>query len=164
MQNCCNSTYNSLAPRKIFEHINELWCGTIVSQKCNGNPRTDNKNRQISHVMRKPMFYISRNKCTDQLHTNKEADQHLYFHYSVVIFNIVIVPFLYSLNPKFRASKPIFVVVQPDLCGTPCFIKFGWKCLESKQCRSRSDDAFYAASVLVLLPLVYRIFICVQLH
>ena len=82
VQNCCNSTYNSLAPRKIFEHINELWCRTIVSKKCNGNPRTDNNNRQISHVMRKPMFNISGNKCTDQLHTNKEADQHLYFHYS----------------------------------------------------------------------------------
>ena len=127
MQNCCNSTYNSLAPRKIFEHINELWCRTIVSQKCNGNPRTDNNNRQISHVMRKPMFYIRETNAQISFTLTRKLISTFIFTIVIVIFNIVIVPFLYSLNPKFTASKP-----------------------SCKQCRSRSDDAFYAASVLVL--------------
>ena len=98
MQNCCNSTYNSLAPRKIFEHINELWCRTIVSQKCNGNPRTDNNNRQISHVMRKPMFYIRETSAQISFTLTRKLISTFIFIIVIVIFNIVIVPFLYSLN------------------------------------------------------------------
>ena len=134
MQNYCNSTYNSLAPRKIFEHINELWCRTIVSQKCNGNLRTDNNNRQISHVMRKPMFYISRNKCTDQLHTNKEADQHLYFHYSDSNFQysdstipLLSISKIYSIKAIFcsRAAWFVWDMVENYNIG---FLMMGLKC------------------------------------
>ena len=47
--------------------------------------------------MRKPAFCICENKDADQLHGNGEADQCLYFHYTV--------RYLYFLNPKFPFSS-----------------------------------------------------------
>ena len=38
-------------------------------------------NENLSRIMRKQTFYICENRDTDQLHSNREADQHLYFHY-----------------------------------------------------------------------------------
>ena len=36
----------------------------------------------IELIMRKPAFCICKNKDADQLGGNREADQHLYFHYT----------------------------------------------------------------------------------
>ena len=61
--------------------------------------------------MRKPMFCIYENKDADQLRGNREADQHLCFHY------------IDSTIPRLSKSKisslqPSSVAVQPGLCRT----------------------------------------------
>ena len=65
----------------------------------------------MSRVMRKPDFCICKNKDTDQLRGNREADQRLCFcHTDSTI----------PLLPKSEISSiyPSCVVVQPGLCGT----------------------------------------------
>ena len=61
--------------------------------------------------MRKPAFYICKNKDADQLRGNREADQRLCFRYTDST-----IPQL----PIFEISslKPSSVAVQPVLCGT----------------------------------------------
>ena len=65
----------------------------------------------MSRVVRKPAFCICENKDTDQLHSKREADQHLCFRY------------IYSMIPLLSKSEisslqPSSVVVQPGLCRT----------------------------------------------
>ena len=43
----------------------------------------------LSLVVRKPAFCICENKDTDQLHGNREADQHLCFRYNPVILHFI---------------------------------------------------------------------------
>ena len=56
--------------------------------------------------MRKPDFYLCKNKGADQLRSNCEADQCLCFHYTDIV------QFLLFLNPEFS------VLVQLSLCRT----------------------------------------------
>ena len=43
----------------------------------------------LSHIMRKPAFYICENKGSDQLCGNREADQHLCFRYIDIAIPLV---------------------------------------------------------------------------
>ena len=65
----------------------------------------------MRRVVRKLDFCICKNKGTDQLRGNREADQRLCFRYMDSTI---------SLLPKDEISslKPSFVAVQPGLCGT----------------------------------------------
>ena len=65
----------------------------------------------MSRVVRKPGFCICENKDADQLRGNREADQHLCFHYTDSTI---------PLLPKYEISnmQPSSVVVQSGLCGT----------------------------------------------
>ena len=61
--------------------------------------------------MRKPVFGICKNKDADQLRGNREADQHLCFHYTDSTI---------PLLPKSEISslQPSSVAIQPGLCQT----------------------------------------------
>ena len=58
--------------------------------------------------MRKQTICIGENKGADQLSSNCEADQRLYFRYTDSTI----------LLPKFQASSLLPVTVQPGLCQT----------------------------------------------
>ena len=62
---------------------------------------------KMSYVVRKLAYCICENKDADQLHGNREADQHLCFRY---------IDCTIPLLPKYKISS--CVVVQPCLCGT----------------------------------------------
>ena len=55
--------------------------------------------------MGKPTIYIGENKGADQLRSNCEADQRLYFRYTP----------LFSLLSKFPSLQPSSVTVQPGV-------------------------------------------------
>ena len=61
--------------------------------------------------MRKPMFCICKNKDADQLHSNREADQHLCFRYIDSTIPLLSKSEISSLQPS-------SVAVQPGLCWT----------------------------------------------
>ena len=76
------------------------------------NLRPDgHSNRQMSRVMRKPMFCICENKDTDQLRGDREADQRLCFRYIDST-----IPLL--SKSQISSLKPSSVAVQPGLCRT----------------------------------------------
>ena len=66
----------------------------------------------MSHAMRKTFFSLSENKGADQLHSNCEADQCLYFCYTD---STIIIPLLIS---KISSFKPSPWTVQAGLCQT----------------------------------------------
>ena len=70
------------------------------------------KMHHLSLVVRKPAFCLCKNKDTDQLHGNREADQRLCFRYTDIS--------TISLFPKSEISSllPSSLAVQPGLCGT----------------------------------------------
>ena len=51
----------------------------------------------MSHIIRKPDFCLCENKDTDQLRSNCEADQRLYFRYSYSTIPPLLVPKISSL-------------------------------------------------------------------
>ena len=61
--------------------------------------------------MRKSAFRICKNKGTDQLHANREADQRLCFHY--IASTIPLLP-----KSEILSLYPSSVPVQAGLCGT----------------------------------------------
>ena len=65
----------------------------------------------MSRVMRKQMFCICENKEANQLRRNREADQHLCFHYIDST-----IPLL--SKSEISSLYPYSVAVQPGLCGT----------------------------------------------
>ena len=67
--------------------------------------------RQLSHVRRKPAFYLCENKDADQLCSNCAAGQHLCFCYTDRKI---------PLLPRSEVSSllPSSVSVQPGLCQT----------------------------------------------
>ena len=84
----------------------------MKSAKCSANysPSQWNHWNYLSRVVRKPAFCTCENKDADQLRGNREADQHLCFHYTDSTI---------SLLPKYEISslQPSSVAVQPGLCG-----------------------------------------------
>ena len=62
--------------------------------------------------MEKPTICIGENKDADQLHGNREADQHLCFSYSDST-----IQFLSYLNPKFQASSSFLCLYRPVCVG-----------------------------------------------
>ena len=65
----------------------------------------------LSHVMRKPTFYICENKDADQLRGDREADQRLCFRYTDSTFPLLSKSEIASLYPS-------SVAVQSCLCWT----------------------------------------------
>ena len=65
----------------------------------------------MSRLMGKPTICICKTKGADQLYGNREADQHLCFHYS----DSTIPPLL---NSKISSVKPSSVMVQAGFCWT----------------------------------------------
>ena len=61
--------------------------------------------------MRKPAFYICKNKDADQLRGNREADQRLCFRYTDTTIPLLCISEISSLLPS-------SVTVQPGLCLT----------------------------------------------
>ena len=61
--------------------------------------------------MRKRDFDLYKNKDTDQLHSNRKADQRLYFHYTDSTFALV-----FKLLPIFQGCTGRFM---SDLVGNP---------------------------------------------
>ena len=61
--------------------------------------------------MRKPTICIGKNKGSDQLRINCEADQCLCFRYADSTFTLL-------LKSKISSFKPASVTVQPGLCQT----------------------------------------------
>ena len=70
----------------------------------------------MSHVMRKPDFGLCENKDADQLCSNCTADQCLCFRYTDSTITLLIVQYLFFLNPNFQASTS--VSAQAGLCQT----------------------------------------------
>ena len=70
-----------------------------------------NHSHCLSRLMRKPTICIGKNKDTDQLRGDREADQRLCFCYSDV-------QFLYFLNPKFQASSHLLCLYS-SICDGP---------------------------------------------
>ena len=64
--------------------------------------------RDISRIVKKPAFFTCKNKDTDQLRGNREADQRPCFRY--IDSTIPLLP-IYELS----SLKPSCVVVQPGL-------------------------------------------------
>ena len=60
--------------------------------------------------MRKPAFFIYKNKDADQLCGNREADQPLCFRYTDSTIPL-------HLNPKFHASRHILQLYSPVCVG-----------------------------------------------
>ena len=65
------------------------------------------------HHEKNMLFAIGKNKGTDQLHSNRAADQYLCFCY-------IDSRFLYFLNPKFQASNHPLWLHSP-VCVRPCW-------------------------------------------
>ena len=63
--------------------------------------------------MRKATFCICENKDAEQLHDNREADQHLWFRY---IDSTIHLLSKFELSSLYQSS--VHVAVQPDLCQT----------------------------------------------
>ena len=61
--------------------------------------------------MGKPTICICENKDADQLHGNREADQHLCFHYTESTLSLL-------FKSEISSFQPASVTVQPDLCRT----------------------------------------------
>ena len=76
--------------------------------------RGDNSNslcvHKLSHVMRKPAFYICQNKGADQLWGYRAAHQRL-------VFTTKVVQLLYFLSPKFQASSHLLWLYSPVCVG-----------------------------------------------
>ena len=64
----------------------------------------------MSRVVRKPAFCICENKDEDQLHGNREADQHLCFPYTDSTIPL-------RSKSEISSLQPSSVAVQPGLCG-----------------------------------------------
>ena len=71
--------------------------------------------------MRKPTFYICKNKGTDPLHSNSEADQRLCFHY----LDSTIPLLSKSLNPKFQAASHLLCLYSL-VCVRPVRKPYCW--------------------------------------
>ena len=67
-------------------------------------------------MRKKTEFCLCENKGADQLRSNCEADQHLFFVTRIVQFRIV--QFLYFINPKFQASNHL-LNLHRLVCGNP---------------------------------------------
>ena len=69
---------------------------------------------KMSHHREKPTICIGENKGADQLRSNCEADQHLYFRYSDSTNPLLLSYF----NPKFQDSSSFLLLHRPVCVGS----------------------------------------------